>query len=468
MTRQDVSDNDRGLKIVLINPPAEKVRESHDLPGYPHSGLGYLAAYLNQKGIPADVIDAKLERLSGNDVIQRIEGRGYGLAGLTAMTHDIVNAAGLAAGIKKAIPGITTVIGGVHATALPQDTLSDFSSFDILVYGEGEITLYELVDCLQNRNSCTEIKGIAFRDGDTITINPPRPKIENLDELPFPDLAKYPECKEYHIITSRGCPFRCIFCMSPYGRDKIRERSPQNVISELKDIERHRPRLIKFNDETFGFNKARASELLDSIVANGLQHTKKVASLRVDIVTLPLLQKMKEAGFFYIDYGIESGNPDILKKIKKGITREQAEKAIRLTKDAGIRAGANFIIGHPGETMQTAMETVDFAVKLNADVNAIGLMVPYPGTEVARMAQKGEGGYKLLSFDWSDYNKQIGNALELETLSRRQMERLQLKAYLKILTGNRRYYDLVKFFLINRRSGAAFLKKMIAGRRKKD
>jgi anaerobic magnesium-protoporphyrin IX monomethyl ester cyclase len=451
------------MKVILVNPPASTIVEAHDRPDYPHAGLGYLSAYLNTNGITCDIIDAKLERLSPDKVLTRLTNAGPSLVGISAMTHDIMNAARLADAIKRANSQTTVIIGGVHASALPKETLANFSSFDFLVHGEGEVTLYELVKTIENTKPFDQIKGIAYRDGNHIVVNPPRLKIENLDELPFPDISKFPRCKEYHISTSRGCPFRCIFCMSPYGRDKIRERSPQNVIEELREIEKQKPQLIKLNDETFGYNRPRAMELLDMIIATDLHHTKKVASLRADHVDLALLKKMKAAGFHYIDYGIESGNPEILKKIKKGITLEQSERAIRMTKEAGIRVGANFIIGHPGETKKTALETIDFAVKLNADVNAIGLMVPYPGTEVAEMAQKGEGGYRLLSYNWEDYNKQLGNALELVTLTRQQMEKFQLAGYLKILIFNFRFLDLFLFGWQNRRSGIAFLKKAMKG-----
>jgi len=277
--------------------------------------------------------------------------------------------------------------------------------------------------------------------------------------LPFPDYSLLPVCREYHVITARGCPYQCIFCMSPYGRAAVRERSPENVIEELLRIEEFRPQVVKFNDETFGFNRRRAIRLLELICEEGLHRTRKVASMRANHVDAELLNKMREAGFWYIDYGVETGNPDVMKRIKKGLTLGQIEEAVRLTKRAGLKVGANFIIGHPDETWETAMQTIDFAVRLNADVNAIGLMVPYPGTEVANMAKRGQGGYRLLSSDWADYNKQLGNALELTSLSRRQMERLQLIGYAKIPLWNLRILGFLRFCWRHRRAAVAYLKK---------
>lgn len=452
------------MKAAIINTPVLQTVESHDLPDYPHAGIGYLSEYLKSKGIECDVIDAKLLRLSVKDVVRRIKENKYDIIGISAMTHDIAQAENLARAVKKLMPNIKIIIGGVHATALPKQTLEDFPHFDYLIHGEGEITMYELAKAIEAKKGFDKVLGIAYRKGKKVIVNPPGERVENLDELPFPDYSQFPRCPEYHITTSRGCPYNCVFCMSPYGRKKIRERSPQKVIEELKIIDSYHPKVIKFNDETFGFNKPRAMELLDLIIKNNLHHTKKIASLRANHVDLELLKKMKEAGFYMVDYGIESGNAEILKRIKKGVTLEQTELAVKLTKQAGIKVGANYIIGHPGETWETAMQTINYAVKLNGDVNAIGLMVPYPGTEIATMAEKGEWGYKVLSHDWKDYNKQLGNALELKTLSRKQMEKLQLIGYVKILLWNFRILDFIRFCWEYRRAGIAFLKKFFTGK----
>lgn len=449
------------MKIVLINPPVDRAIESHDLPDYPHLGLVYLASHLIHHGILCEMIDAKLQRIGFEKLIRIIKKEGYDTVGISAMTHEIQIAAKLAQAIKEVLPRAKTIIGGVHATALPRETLAEFPCFDFLVHGEGEFTLLELVNATAENIGFEDLAGIAFRHHQHVVVNPTREWIEDLDALPFPNYSKLPHGKEFHLITSRGCPFQCIFCMSPYGRKKVRYRSPQNVIDELKMVASYDPKVIKFNDENFGFNRPRAIEILELIRKNNLHKIKKVASLRVDDADYELLKKMKDAGFFYIDYGVETGNMEIMKIIKKGITRPQIEKAIKLTKDLGIKTGANYIIGHPGETLETARQTLEFAVKLNADVNAIGLMVPYPGTRVAEMARTGEGGYKLISMNWKDYNKQLGNALELRTLSRKQMERLQLIGYVKILLYNFRILDLFRFFWENRRSALAFSKKKI-------
>lgn len=255
--------------------------------------------------------------------------------------------------------------------------------------------------------------------------------------------------------------------MRPYGK-KVRERSPENVLNEIDHvIHTYHPMIYRFNDETFAFNRDRAMKIADGIIEKGLSRTRKHASMRANMIDHGLLEKMKQAGFVYIDLGIETGDEEMLNRIKKGVTFEQIKNAVKMVKKAGIKVGGNYIIGHPGETVETAKKTIKFAIKLNCDFNAIGLMVPYPCTEIANMAKKGEWGYKLLSSDWKDYNKQIGNALELETLSRKQMEWLQATGYVKIYLYNLRLLDLIKFLWHYRNGAFKLLKKMFKARKKR-
>lgn len=450
------------VNIILINPPPLFHYEKWDKPDYPSITLGYLAASLEKEHIGCKVIDGKLKALTVEQIMDTLGNDSFDIVGITAMTHDIIEAGNIAEKIKQNFTGKTVIIGGVHASAIPEETLQQFPQFDILVKGEGEFALMEIVDALRNKSSLSSVKGIFYRRNSDIVAAPSRPYIENLDELPMPAWHKFPRAKQYQIITARGCPFHCIFCMSPYGH-RVRERSWENVIQEIRTvIKQYNPSVYKFNDETFGFNASRAHKILDSIIEEGLTATPKYASMRTDRVNIPILEKMKRAGFTYIDYGIESGNPEILKAIKKGVTLEQTEKAVAMTKQAGIKVGVNVILGHPNETRETAKQTIDYAVKLNGDLTAIGIMVPYPGTEVAEMVRRGEGGYKILSSDWRDFNKQIGNALELKTLSRKKLEAIQALGYLKIYAYNFRIKELANFIWTYRKAGWRFLRKYFA------
>ena len=447
------------MKILIINVPIKSIVEQYDIPDYPAIALGYLYSYLKARQADVHVIDTKLERLSFETVIKRVQDIKPDIIGISSMTHEISTCGELCDLLKKINSNIITVVGGVHITALPEETLKTFSGFDIGIVGEGEEVLYNLVE---NINDLNRIRGIVFRENGSVVLNQAAPVINNLDSLPLPDWSPFPKSSRYHIITARGCPFRCSFCMTPYGKE-VRERSPENVLTELKTtIENFDPDYYRFNDETFGFNVRRANLILDYIIDNKLDKIPKSASMRANIVTEETLKKMKRAGFDYIDYGVESGNEEILKRVHKSVTLKQTENAIAMTKKAGIRVGANFILGHPYETWDTAMETINYAVKLNADFNAIGIMCPYPGTEVYDLAMKGKGDYILLSTDWKDYNKQIGNALELKNLNRKQLEKLQIIGYLKILAWNFRFLDLIKFIWQNRHAGLVFFKKFFS------
>lgn len=174
---------------------------------------------------------------------------------------------------------------------------------------------------------------------------------------------------------------------------------------------------------------------------------------------------MREAGCVRVGVGIESGNQKVLDGIHKGITLEETRVMVRVVKQAGLGIAAFFIIGHPYETADTIRETISFARELNPTTVAFGIMVPYPGTEIAAMASRGEGGYRIVSHDWNDYDKYFGSALELENLSRRQLERWQVRAYLIFYLGNLRIFSLIRFLLSRRRSVFYYLRGLLWGRR---
>jgi radical SAM superfamily enzyme YgiQ (UPF0313 family) len=435
-------------EVILINAPAYKIKEWHyERTKYPRLGLGYLAAYLEQQQVKCKVIDAKFEGLEFIKVLSIVKKQNPLLVGITAMTPEIIDAVRLAESIKKDIPEISIVIGGAHAYALPVETLKEFDCFDFLIYGEGEISLYDLVLALRKKKALKDIDGLVYRENEKIIANKPRDLLKDLDELPFPAWHLFPISEVYPIMASRGCPFRCVFCMRTSG-NKIRNRRPEKIIEEMCLVyDKYKAKRFYFYDETFGIDSNQAYRFLDLIIQKGLH--KKVTwdvQTRVDMVDLNLLKKMKEAGCTWIGFGIESGNEEILKLIHKNITLEQASRAISLAKKAGLKTQSFFILGHPFDTKKTMKDTIDFAVKLNTDTLALGIMVPYPGTKVAEMAEKGDGNYRLLSKNWADYNKQIGNALEMRDVSRKELERLQLRGYVKFYIHNFNVFKIIQIF----------------------
>lgn len=450
------------MKVLLLNPPARRIAEKKDVPTYQHIGLGYLASVIEKAGYDLKVIDAKLERLGIEEVLEEIKKHSPDILGITSMTHEVVTAAEIAIRYKKLDPGVTVVLGGVHVTALPKETLKEFPQVDVGIIGEGEVTFPSIIKVVEaGGKDFSGISGVVYRnrDGD---INFNRSEwIENLDELPRPAWKYFPDAKNYMIITSRGCPYDCVFCMQASGK-RVRRRSIQKVIEEIeKVLEERAPGKFLFYDETFTLDKKRVYELCDTLIKKGLNNRMEWSTTtRVDAVDKDLLVKMKEAGCNHIEFGIESGNEEMLKRIKKGITKKQAEAAVSLAKEEGYHTEGAFILGHPYESLQTAVETIDFAAKLNTDIIQLGIMVPYPGTEVREMVLNHEGGYKTISCDWSEYNKQLGNAVELENLSRKDLERLQLAGYLRLFAYNKRYKDFLKFVLNFWREMFSYLKNI--------
>ncbi|NQT22865.1 MAG: cobalamin B12-binding domain-containing protein [Candidatus Omnitrophica bacterium] len=421
-------------EVMLINAPTVEIKEKHyEQPDMPRIGLAYLASFLRASGKCCCVVDAKYDRLKQGDVIEIIKRKNPKIIGVTAMTTELIDVADLVKKIKKICPKIITVIGGPHATALPKQTLEEFSVLDIACFGEGEQTMNELIDALDSNKSLHNIPGIAYKGhSGSIEQNGPRPFLENLDMLPSPAWDLFKPAKKYPVLGSRGCPFRCNFCMRVLG-DHIRFRDPDLVVREMLNIyDRYKPFLFEFYDETFGVNKEKTDRILDGLIKSELN--KKVKwhiQTRVDIVNQDLLFKMKMAGCEWVGFGIESGNEGILRCTNKNISKEKAKKAIEMAKKAGISTGSFFILGHPDENRGTARDTIDFAMALNTDTVSFGIMTPYPGTDIARMAKNREGGYKLLSKNWSDYNKQTGNVLELQGLTNDELLRMQFIGYLK-------------------------------------
>lgn len=450
------------MKVLLLNPPPKRVLEKKDVPRYQHIGIGYLVSAVEEAGHDVKVIDAKLDRMSPEKVIEEIEAYSPDILGVSAMTHEIETAAFIVREYKKIDKTVNTILGGVHITALPEETLKRYMDIDAGIIGEGERALPRIIKVIESGSrDFSDIPGVVYRDKLGQIRQNESQWIEDLDSLPRPNWRYFKNAKDYIIITSRGCPYSCVFCMQASGK-KVRRRSGYKVIEEIERvIEEKKPERFLFYDETFTLDKKKVYEICDSLIKKGLNKSIKwSATTRVDAVDRDMLIKMKEAGCDHIEFGVESGNEEMLKRIKKGITKSQAENAIKLAKELGFHTEAAFILGHPHENMETALETINFAAMLNPNVIQLGIMVPYPGTEVREMALRNEGGYKILSEDWTEYNKQLGNAVELEELSRADLERLQLAGYLRLFFHNRRYLDVIKFVFNFWREALSYLKNI--------
>jgi radical SAM superfamily enzyme YgiQ (UPF0313 family) len=450
-------------KVVLVYPPSDKGRYEHHFLRTPTVGVGYLASSLEKEGIPCSILDAKFDGLSSEEVCKTLIQERPDVIGISALTPEIQRAASLAAKIKEHLPETLIVVGGVHAMILPKKTLEENPAFDALVTGEGELVLPQIIRVFRERQSFEHLHGVAFRRDGEVQVNPRTEYIKDLDALPFPAWDKYSRSSHlYCIISSRGCPYNCAFCMTIMGK-KVRARSVENVVDEMEWIvNKFGPREIVFSDETFTMDLNRTDEFLEEILARGLERKIKwAAQTRVDRINYELLTKLRRAGCYRIEFGVESGNREILKRINKKISLEQVEKAVALAKKASMIVGCTFILGHPYETRKTIQDTIDLIVKLNPNTVGVGIMVPYPGTQVYEIARRGEGNYRLLSSGWNDYLRFAGGGLEMQDISRHELERLQLKAYLSFYLKNYRFWDLLSYWWGHRQQAAAVLRKLL-------
>lgn len=452
------------MKVCLVNPPPHRVQEPmYDTPGFVRPALACLGATLREAGIECLLIDAKFERLSEEQVLDRIRTSAAELVGFTAFTNEIHPAARLARALKERQPGIRTVIGGVHVTAIPQRTMLEFPHFDFACLGQGDRTIVNLVAALDAKQALEAIPGVIWRNGDAIEGNGRSAPPPSMCDLPMPAWDLLPAGARYRLMTARGCPYNCNFCANPNGRI-VQRRSIEQMIAEFEEVlskfAPSDPINIWFDDEILTVDMKRTHALCDAILAAGLEKRMRWwAQTHVNVIDEPLLRKMKAAGCKRLGFGIESADESVLRSMGKGSTIERAQTACRAAERVGLPLETFFILGHPGETATSARNTIDFAVRMNPEIPIFGIMVPYPGTHVAEMAERGEGGYRLISRDWNDYNKQIGGALEFEHLSRFQLERIQTLGYLKVFWANHRYADLARFVWTYRRQGITVLRK---------
>jgi radical SAM superfamily enzyme YgiQ (UPF0313 family) len=440
---------------------------------YPRIGIASIASYLLQRGTSVSILDPDAYKLDILQIKERVKQEKPDIVGLPAFTEEICDANEIAKAVKEADSDILTVVGGPHPSAIPRQTLEEFPYFDVAVFGEGESTMQEIVD----GKPLEEIQGIAFRKNGEIRCNGQRSLIKDMDSLPHPawqlyDLNKYKSGGLYSgfgrkgrlelpVEGARGCPYSCIFCFRVAGRT-IRFRSPSRVVDDVeRDVNEFHASKIHFVEGTFGVNKKMAIEVCNELIRRGL-HEKIEWSTggRVDNVNKELLEKMKEAGCNYIGFGVESGDPELLKIIGKNTSLDQVKKAFKLCKEVGIKTEADFILGHPFETEETVLKTIKFAKELDADHATFAILVPFPGTEVAKMANDGIGGLRIRKGDWRFYGKQLGEALELTQLPRERLVKLQAKAYREFylrpgkirtaisrMTAGRAFYSLKRLFI---------------------
>ncbi len=455
--------------VVLIQPPAEVIIEQYDKPNYPAIGIAYIGNYLEiNEGITPVLVDARLSCFTLDETVDKIVALRPKIVGISAMTHMIHTTAKLAGKIKKKISDIKIVLGGVHGTFLPERTLNEFPVFDFIVIGEGAIAFSTLVRSLLDSQDYQSIKGVCFKENGQIINNQLGEIPDKLDELGEPGWHLFDQdvmkqyCTLLPVISQRGCPYQCNFCSRPFG-SKVRKRSPDLVAHEIKrDIENYGDSLIEFYDETFALNKNNLKLLCNEFRKNNMEF-KYICNAHAGTVDEEMALILKYSGCIRVKFGVESGNENILKEMGKGITKEKVVNTIKIFKRVKLETLAFFIFGHPNETPRSIFETIKFAIKVNADINAIGIMIPYPGTKIWELAKDGKCGYKRLSLDWEDYNKQLGNAVELESVSRKELILAQIIGYSLIYIANFRFVCFFKMIKDNLPLSLTLVSRLIKG-----
>ncbi len=398
------------MKVALVNPPAHQSFEIQSALGLnaPPLGLAYIGAVLERDGYDVTIIDAPILCESQEGVIKKLQSMKPDVIGVTSTTPNIGDSVSLITKIKQKMPDAVTVLGGCHITFMPEETMGTCPAIDVGVIGEGEATMLELVRSIEGRRPLETVDGIAIRKGGKIRKTRPRRLIEDLDKLPFParhllPMDNYTALGERtpigNVITSRGCPFRCIFCASSrlYG-NTFRARSPENVYEEISElVDRYRINFFEFVDDTFTINKKRSFRLAELL--RKLDVSWAFGS-RVDTVSSEILQAFRRAGALMFYMGIESASERVLRIMKKGITLGQVRSAISSAKKAGLEVTGSFIIGTPGESKEEAMQTIKFAIQSGIDYAQFTAMTPYPGTEVYDFAKANS---LIETEDWSKY-----------------------------------------------------------------
>ncbi len=407
------------MKITLVQPPARKLKPQDMV--VPPLGLAYLAAALEREGHCVQVLDAfalGLDWTEFESEIGKAKTDLIGIGGLTPTIDSTLRAIRICRPYTR-----TIVMGGPHLTVHQEDFLRQCPELDFGITGEGEVSFPALVKSLGDGRDPSDVPGII---GKGIS-NPPAKPIEDLDILPFPArhllpshayrYALWPGKKVTTMITSRGCPYRCIFCDKSIFGGKWRARSSQNVLDELEGIVKDLGiQSIILYDDLFTLDRQRVIEICQGILQRDLRFHWKCEG-RVDRVDEEALSWMKRAGCVMIAYGVESGNQIGLDYLRKGITLSQIRRAFALTRNAGIRPMAYFILGIPVETFAQGLQTVKFARELDPDYAQFSILSPYPGTRLYEEAQA-NGWYQevnannpydqdqkrpvLLSSNWSE------------------------------------------------------------------
>jgi anaerobic magnesium-protoporphyrin IX monomethyl ester cyclase len=394
------------MRVLLVNPPFPLEEQPRLLVTLP-----YLAAALRAAGHEVEILDLLLEHTTPEKIERRMERFRPQLVGLTSVTLNYHNARFIAEVVRKCDERVPITMGGPHVSFEIEGSFRDLPALDFIGIGEGEKTMVELASALEGKMDLRDVRGLALRDGEGIVCTAPRPPEADLDRLPTPARDLFPIARylafDAHasVVTSRGCPYSCVFCSAPAwtGR-RVRSRTPSLCVDEIEDLVRLGFAEITIEDELFTLHRKHLFAICNDLIRRDMG-VRWHAFSRVDTITPEIVETMARAGCQAICFGVESGSQEILDLAKKKSDLQKVKEAMRMTQAAGISALASFILGLPGETEETLQQTVDFASQLREEFGSlIGLHIlsPFPGTEARERAA--DYGLQILTNDWTKYD----------------------------------------------------------------
>jgi anaerobic magnesium-protoporphyrin IX monomethyl ester cyclase len=347
-----------------------------------HLGLGYLASYARTQhdGLEFTVLDT---RVATRKETNRFFSTSFDLVGITVFSPVYYEVISIFHKYKKLHPDVPVCLGGPYVTTIMEEIFKATPA-EFAVYGEGEITFSELLFHLKGQKKITEINGLMHRNGSSkVMVNPPRKKIGDLNTIPIPayDIFPMERYPLHRMVSSRGCPYACAWCNSSSLWDRTyRTIDPENMVREVEFlVNEYGKKIFVFGDNSFNVDLDRVDLFCDLLLRKNINILWSV-SLRADIMTPEIARKMKKSGCYNVSVGIESGSNTMLEKIGKGTTTEKMQAGIKMLKEAGIEIMSQYVIGSPGETLETVRESIAFAKQAGCDYTNFYMVLPYKGT----------------------------------------------------------------------------------------
>lgn len=425
------------VDVLFVNPPSPDgevfIRDIHRVGRrsrekmiWPQTELAGLAAVMEEAGFSTEILDCIAEDMDWPhfQAVLELKRPRYLVTNVTAPTlkNDLT-----VTFLAKSI-GTTTIAIGSHVTPMAYETLNDYPTLDIIIRHEPEFTLRELVQTLEEGKTLHGVQGTVFRHDGEVVANPDRPFIDNLDDLPMPLYEKLP-LNKYRIpmirgpycfvVTSRGCPAGCRFCIKHVmWQNTVRSHSPERIFAEMKHLASLGVTNIHFYADLFTVDRDVVINLCKLIVEDGTKF-RLTSNSRVDFIDEEMLTWMAKAGFWMISWGLESGSMDVLKRMRKGINFDKTRKALETSNKLGIKNWGYFIIGMPGETVESIDETIAFAKSLPLTLALFHIAVPYPGTPFYYEAVENSW---INASRWEDFDMDVSTALNYPDLSAEELE----------------------------------------------